>query len=311
MTITQLEYLIAVDKHRSFAKAAAACYVTQPTLSMQVKKIEEELNVLIFDRSKKPVLTTAIGQQIIQQAKLTIREASRIQELIQNQNEEIKGDLRIGIIPSLSPYLLPLFASRFVRKYPEVSLIIQELLSEQIFEQLREGELDLGILVGPIEDDQLTEIPLFYEPFVVYTPHHHPLSKMEEINPEDLDMDDLWLLREGHCFRTQVINICRDRKRMQPRPLQFESGSLETLKRLVEQQYGYTLLPELAVINLNETQQAYVRRFTKPEPVREVSLLVHRRFMKRRLIELLRETILCHLPSQVSVKEKGRKIPWR
>ncbi|MEM8907427.1 MAG: LysR substrate-binding domain-containing protein [Bacteroidota bacterium] len=312
MTITQLEYLVAVDMHKSFAKAAKRCFVTQPTLSMQIKKVEEELNVLIFDRSKKPVLTTEIGQQIIEQARITIQEAKRINEIVQSQKDDVKGELRIGIIPTLSPYLLPLFVTQFIQKYPEVSLVIQELLSQEIVDKMNNDLLDVGILVTPLNEKSIVEIPLFYESFVVYISTNHPLSAQNKIDFKDLDINEMWLLKEGHCFRSQAVNICgEDQGLNSSNHLRFESGSLETLRRIVEKQFGYTLLPELATMDLGQDRLQYVKTFSKPRPVREVSLVIHRKFMKRRLIELLKTEILDNIPEAIKANKKERIINWK
>ena len=310
MTITQLEYLIAVDTYKNFAKAAKRCFVTQPTLSMQIKKIEEELEVLVFDRSKKPVLTTEIGKQVIDQARITVQEASRIKEIIQGQKDEIKGELRIGIIPTLSPYLLPLFVTEFIQRYPDVSLVFEELMSKDIISKLSTDQLDVGILVTPLNMKSMIEIPMFYETFFLYMSTSHPLSQKDKINYSELDISDMWLLKEGHCFRTQALNICGEHsgKRSQ---LNFESGSLETLRRIVEKQYGYTLLPELARRDLDEKRQKFVRYFNNPQPVREVSLVIHRSFMKRRLIELLKNEITKSVPDILLDKRKGKVIEWK
>lgn len=311
MTITQLEYLIAVDTHRSFAEAARHCYVTQPTLSMQIKKIEEELNILVFDRSKKPVLTTDIGRQVINQARITVQEANRIREVIQNQKDEIKGTLKIGIIPTLSPYLLPLFITKFIQKYPEVNLVIEELMSNQILDRLHSDLLDVGILVTPVNQSSVLEIPLFYERFIVYMSSEHPLSERNKIDFKDLNIKEMWLLKEGHCFRSQALNICGESNQIENKNrLRFESGSLETLKRIVERQYGYTLLPELATLDLAKDKMKYVKYFNDPQPVREVSLIIHRSFMKKKLIDLLRSEILLHIPENLKSKERGRLIEW-
>jgi len=310
MTITQLEYLIAVDTYHSFAEAAKHCYVTQPTLSMQIKKIEQELGVLVFDRSKKPVLTTDIGRHIIDQARITTQEAYRIKEVIQNQKDEIKGELKIGIIPTLSPYLLPLFITKFMEQYPEVNLVIDELLSEQIVERLNNDLIDVGILVTPVGKSNLVEIPMFYERFDVFMSTSHPLSQQTKIDFKDLDINDMWLLKEGHCFRTQSVNICGDQVTPDKMQLRFESGSLETLMRIIEKQYGYTLVPELATLDFNESRQKYVRHFNNPQPVREVSLIIHRSFMKRKLIELLKKEILHAIPANLQNKNRGKIINW-
>lgn len=312
MTLTQLEYIIAVDNKKSFARAAAACHVTQPTLSMQVKKLEEDLGVLIFDRSKKPILTTDIGQRIVVQARSIIREASRIPQLIEEEQETVKGELRVGIIPTLGPYLLPLFLPAFMEKYPEVELNIQELLSDQIMDKLQADQLDAGILVTPIHAEGFTEIPLFYETFVVYMSTSHPLSDQHKIDFEDLNLDDMWLLQEGHCFRSQAVNICGEKSVKTHRGLRFESGSLETLRRIVEKQYGYTLLPELATLELGEElYHKHVRTFRNPQPVREVSLVLRRSFMKRKLVDLLQGAISEAVPDILKNKGRGKVVEWK
>jgi LysR family hydrogen peroxide-inducible transcriptional activator len=312
MTITQLEYIIALDTCKNFAEAAYQCHVTQPTLSMQVKKLEEELGVLIFDRSKKPVLTTDIGKQIIDQARISLRELNRVKEVIRDSRDEYQGDLKIGIIPTLSPYLLPLFVTQFIRKYPQVNLIVEELLSEQIAYKLNNDLLDVGILVSPLGDRSLIEIPLFYEAFAVYMSTSHPLSEKGKIDFADLDINDMWLLKEGHCFRMQTVNICSENTFTDNhRHLKFESGSLETLKRIVEKQHGYTLLPELATLDLSDGQQKHVRYFKDPQPVREVSLVIHRSFMKRKLIDLLKTEILAHIPAALKDPDRGKLVHWK
>jgi len=313
MTITQLEYVIAVDTYKNFAEAARHCYVTQPTLSMQIKKLEEEMDILIFDRSKKPVLTTDIGQKLISQAKLGLRELKKIPELVEAQEEEVKGILRIGIIPTLSPYLLPRFITKFIKDYPDIHLVFEELLSDQIAEKLNNDLIDVGILVSPLEDKNLLEHPMFYESFVLYISTTHPLTSRGEVNFEDLDIKDMWLLKEGHCFRSQTINICTEQvlKEQVDSPLRFESGSLETLKKIVEQDFGYTLLPELSINGMTDIQKQRIKYFKDPQPVREVSLVTHRSYLKKKLIKLLENAILESIPEHL--KEKGQRpvIAWR
>ena len=296
MTLTQLEYLVAVDTYRSFAKAAKHCFVTQPTLSMQIKKVEEELSVLLFDRSKKPVVTTEMGIQVTNQARIILQEAGRIPEIIQNQKDEIKGELHIGIIPTLSPYLLPLFITKFIEKYPEVTLVVEEILSSEIIDKLKNDRLDVGVLVTPLNDRSIIELPIFYEKFFIYMSSKHPLFNQKQIDLKELDVSDMWLLQEGHCFRSQTLNICGEKKNGNTR-LRFESGSLETLKRIVEKQFGFTFLPELATVDMESSSAKYVKSFQKPEPMREVSLITHRSFIKKRLISLLLQEIKTHIPS--------------
>lgn len=307
MTLTQLEYLVAVDTHRSFAKAAKHCYVTQPTLSMQIKKVEEELKVLLFDRSKKPVVTTEMGIQVINQARIILQEAGRIPEIIQNQKDEIKGELHVGIIPTLSPYLLPLFITKFIEKYPEVTLVVEEILSSEIIKKLKDDRLDVGILVTPLNEKSIVEFPMFYEKFFIYMSTKHPLFTKEQIHLKELDVSEMWLLQEGHCFRSQTLNICGEKKNENTR-LRFESGSLETLKRIVEKQFGYTFLPELATIDMEPSRLKFLKSFQDPEPMREVSLITHRSFIKKRLINLLFNEIKAHLPPHLLDKDRGRIV---
>jgi len=310
MTLTQLEYIIAVDTHRNFAVAARYCGVTQPTLSTQIKKLEEELHVILFDRSKKPVLTTDIGRQIIDQARKVVRETRQIPELIEIGKGSVQGQLRLGIIPTLSPYLLPLFIMKFMEKFPQVEIVVEELLSEEIVNRLNSDQLDVGILVTPLQQKGLLERPLFYELFVAYVSTRHPLSREGQIGFDDLDLREMWLLKEGHCFRNQVVNICNKKLEHEPGRLRFESGSLETLRRIVEQQYGYTLLPELATLNMAADQYQHIRHFRNPQPVREVSLVLHRNQIKARLIDLLAEEILLHIPDILKNPNRGQKVEW-
>jgi LysR family hydrogen peroxide-inducible transcriptional activator len=311
MTITQLEYLVAVDQYHSFGKAADRCGVTQPTLSAQVKKLENELGVILFDRSHKPVITTEIGQLIVEQAKVSISEVRRIKEMLSTQQDAIAGPLRIGVIPTLSPYLLPLFILHFAQRYPQVEVTVEELLSDQIIAKLNRNELDVGLLVTPLQEDTLIETPLLYEVFVLYMSTNHPLSQENKIRFEDLDLSEMWLLKEGHCFRNQVLNICGEEVREINRNLRFESGTLETLRRIVEHQYGYTLLPELATLDMNEAQEKLIRYFKNPQPVREISLVRHRGFVKLGLLEALKKEILAHVPDILKNPNRGRLIEWK
>lgn len=311
MTITQMEYLIAVDTYRNFAEAAKHCYVTQPTLSMQIKKVEDELNVLIFDRSRKPVLTTDVGRQIIAQSRIAVNETYRISEIINNQKDDVAGELRIGIIPTLSPYLLPLFVSGFMHKYPDVNLVIDELVSEQIISKLNNDLLDAALLVTPINEASIVEIPLFYEKFLLYVSEMHPLLKKNKIEYSEIDMSDIWLLKEGNCFRNQVINMCGTNDKDQKHQLKFDGGSLETIRRIVDSQYGFTIIPELASLEMHEGQLEKIRHFPSPEPVREVSLIVRRSFMKRKLLNLLQEEIIANIPKKILSNDKSQLITWR
>ena len=253
MTLTQLEYILAVNKFRHFGKAARSCFVTQPTLSMQLHKLEDELGVVIFDRSKSPVLPTSEGERIINQARVVIREEKRLLDLVQQSKDELAGEFRLAVIPTLSTYILPLFLQVFVDKYPGLNLVIEESKTEEIVGLLAEDQMDAGLLVTPLNDDALIERALFYEPFYLFVAPEHPLAKRKKIREDDLDLKEIWLLNKGNCFRDQVLNICSERKEEQEvgGSIRFESGNLETLKNMVLTSSGYTVLPHLAVSQLS------------------------------------------------------------
>lgn len=311
MTITQLQYIIAVDTYRGFGDAAKKCFVTQPTLSMQIKKLEEELGIILFDRSKKPVLTTDIGRRLIEQAKLGLREIERIKEIIETEKGDFSGTLRVGIIPTLSPYLIPRFAMSFVKKYPKIQLKIEELLSEDIFKKLQNDLLDVGLMVAKDKVSGLISDSIFHEEFVLYISDNHPFTKRSEVEVSDLNANEMWLLKEGHCFRNQIENFCGDQFfKQSENPLQFESGSLETLKKIVDQEIGYTLLPELATLDLPASKTKNIKHFKGQKPFREISFVMHRSFLKKRFIAALKKEIMEHIPSNFQNKERGKVIPW-
>lgn len=310
MTLIQLEYIIAVDNHRHFGKAAEACFVTQPTLSMQIHKMEEQLGVVIFDRSKQPIAPTDIGKRIIEQARSAVTEAKKIQQLVDEEKGEIAGELKVGIIPTLSPYLLPLFIHNFIEKYPKVKIKVEELITEQVVHKLKHELLDIGIIVTPYNDPGLMTKPVFYEEFYAYVSHRSPFFKEEMLSVNSIPANEIWLLNEGHCFRDQVLNLCHTYKERDSQ-FKYESGSLEALKRIVEKHGGMTLLPELATLDLDKSGQARLRRFTDPRPVREVSLVMNRSYLKRKLAEALHKEILNAIPDYINVEKHGKVIKWK
>lgn len=305
MTITQLEYIVAVDTYRSFVMAAEKCFVTQPTLSMQVQKLEDTLGVKIFDRSKQPVVPTEIGIEVIGQARVLLAESEKIREIIGDRQTELSGELKIGIIPTVSPYILPGIISGFIEKYPQVKLIVWERTMEDIIQELKLGTLDCGILSTPLHEPSLTEIPVFYENFVAYVSKHSKLSKKKSITPDDIDIEEMYVLNEGDSMHEQVLNICQ-RRRATKSFLHFEynTGSIETLKRMVDQNNGATILPELALAELSVKQLDKVRYFKTPEPAREVSIVIQKNFLKRRMIEALKNEILEFVPKRMKSKKK-------
>lgn len=305
MTITQLEYLIALDLYRNFVNAAESCFVTQPTLSMQVQKLEDELGVKLFDRSKHPVIPTNIGELIIAQARNVLQEHSKIIELVQDEKGIIKGNLRVGVLPTIAPYLIPRFLITFLKKYPDVNLIINELTTEQCIFQLKNDMIDCAIMASPIKDKSLIEETLFYEEFVAYVSKNNKLFKKQNIKNEDLDIKDIWLLNEGHCLRSQVLNICGDRKKDHVNSrFEYQTGSVETLKRIVEQGDGVTILPELAVMDMSDDQMDLVRYFKNPAPVREISIFTHRNIVKKKLIKTISDVISNAVPNKMKKKDK-------
>lgn len=304
MTLVQLEYIVAVDTYRSFVIAAEKCFVTQPTLSMQIQKLEEFLNVRLFDRSKHPVVPTEIGTLIIAQARRVIQESQQIKELISSQQQDIVGELKIGIIPTVAPYLLPEVISGMMEKHPELRLLIWEYTTEEIVHHLKTGVLDCGILATPLVDSNLIENPLYYENFVSYISKGSKLSKKKSIDADDLEEEHIWLLNEGHCMRSQVLSICRATKSNRPAGLTYNTGSVETLVRMVDINGGATLLPELALKELNSKQLNRIRHFKTPEPVREISLVIHKNFIKQRMLNALKEEILSIIPKSMKQHKK-------
>ncbi|MGY4383279.1 LysR family hydrogen peroxide-inducible transcriptional activator [Pedobacter sp. UYP24] len=304
MTLVQLEYIVAVDTYRSFVGAAEKCFVTQPTLSMQVQKLEEMLDVKIFDRSKQPVTPTEIGTQVIEQARIILQESLKIKELISSQQQDVVGELKVGIIPTIAPYLLPKVIAAMMEKYPQLKLMIWEYTTEDIIHHLKTGVLDCGILATPLADTNIEEFPLYYENFVTYISKNSRLYKKKTIDADDLEDENIWLLNEGHCMRSQVLNICRSTKQNRIQGLTYNTGSVETLIRMVDMNNGATLLPELALEELSNKQLSKVRYFKSPEPVREVSLVTHKNFIKKRTLNALKEEILNLIPKAMKQKKK-------
>lgn len=304
MTLVQLEYIVAVDTYRSFVGAAEKCFVTQPTLSMQVQKLEEMLNIKIFDRSKQPVVPTEIGAQIVEQARIVLQESQKIREIISNQQQGITGELKVGIIPTVAPYLLPKVIAAMMEKYPDLKLLIWEYTTEDIIHHLKTGLLDCGIMATPLGDNAIEELPLYYENFVTYISKNSKLYKKKTIDADDLEDENIWLLNEGHCMRSQVLNICRSTKHNRLQGLTYNTGSVETLIRMVDMNSGATLLPELALEELSSKQLSKVRHFKSPEPVREISLATHKNFIKKRMLNALKEEIMAVIPKVMKQKKK-------
>jgi LysR family transcriptional regulator, hydrogen peroxide-inducible genes activator len=306
MTLTQLEYIVAVDTHRHFVLASEKCFVTQPTLSMQIQKLEEELGVKIFDRTKQPVIPTEMGARIIAQARVVLREASLIGRLIDDEKDIMTGEIRIGIIPTLAPYLLPPLFKRMREKYPLLDLVIKETITEEVIRELKSDRLDCGLVVTPLKDASIKEDVLFYEELFLYVSRKNALYDKKYVLANEIDPDQLWLLEEGHCFRSQVLNLCELRKRADFH-FKYETGNIETLKRMVDKSDGITILPELAVMEFSKSQFKLVKRLKEPSPAREVSLVTHRDHIKTKIINTLKSEIVGIVPKQMQ-KLHSKKV---
>ncbi len=312
ITLIQMEYAVAVDTHRNFAKAAEKCFVTQPTLSMQLKKMEEDLDVILFDRSKQPVIPTEAGKDIIEQARLVLQEAKKVNRMAKEMKSILSGELRIGVIPTIAPYLLPLFAGEYKHRYPEVHLKVEELITERIEEKLKKDLLDVGILVTPLHNKSIIEHPLYYEEMQIYSNSANPLIKKPVIQVKDIASPELWLLSDGHCFRNQVINLC-DLQNMESDTLPFDyaGGSIDTLIKIIDKEGGFTLIPELAGLELKGERKKQLRHFSNLVPLREVSMVYTRQFAKTKLVESLAESIRRSVPAHLKDSARGTLVEWR
>lgn len=310
ITLIQLEYIVAVDTYRHFATAAEKCFVTQPTLSMQIKKLEDYLGVIIFDRTKQPVIPTEQGKFVIEQARIVLQEASKIEKIVAEVKEDVSGELRIGLIPTISPYLLPRFAGKFKSAYPKIEMKVEEAVTESIEEMLLKDILDVGIVVTPLNNRNIIEYPLYYEEMLIYHHMDHQFSGQPMIQLDTMNPADLWLLGDGHCFRNQVVNFCEFKKMdVKNLPFEFEGGSIDTLMKIIDREGGYTLIPELSVLETQNPEQ--VKSFANMKPVREVSLVYTRKFAKTKLIELLAASIQASVPAEFLNKERGIMVEWR
>lgn len=312
ITLIQLEYIVAVDTYRHFATAAEKCFVTQPTLSMQIKKLEEHFGFKIFDRTKQPVVPTLIGKKIIKQARNVLYESDRFDQIIQEEKHDLSGNLRIGVIPTISPYLLPLFTGNLKRENPNLMLTINEIITDEIISQLKKDQIDVGILVTPINEDGINELPLYFEEMLIYSSKHHKFSNKSAIKIKDIASSDLWLLNDGHCFRHQVVNLCDLHEISETDlPFEFEGGNIDTLIKIIDKEGGFTLIPELAAIEMDENKSQQIHKFSNIIPLREVSLVYTRKYEKAKLIQLLAETIKTTIPQSLLNKERGTIVEWK
>ncbi len=292
MNMQQLTYIIAIDRFRHFARAAEHCHVTQPTLSTMVNRLEDEVGVKIFDRSRTPVLPTDTGKRIIAQAQRILEEVDHLHRLAGEMTDQIEGELRLGVIPTVAPYLLPLFLHAMLTDYPKLRVTINEFATDEIVEQLKTNRIDAGILVTPLNNEAIREIPLYIEPFVVYRGKLMPPKKQKYVLVKELDLNQLWLLEEGHCLRSQIATLCELKKKsLSSRNLNYEAGSIDSLKRLVDANYGITILPSLSIRDFTDAEMASVQYFRDPVPAREISIVTYRHHIKEHIVDVLKKEI--------------------
>jgi len=310
MNIQQLEYIIAVDNHRHFSKAAEATFVTQPTLSMMIQKLEDELGVKIFDRTQSPVQPTDVGRKIIDQARISIAQIHQIKEIVDEEKGITKGVFRLAIIPTVSPYLLPKLMKTHREQNTDIRLVINEMTTNQILSGLANGTVDGGILATPLNDDRMKERPVYYERFLGYiSPNERFLYAKTSLEENDLNGAKLWLLDEVHCFRTQILNLCNLKERNYTTPVfTYEGGSIETLINIVDKNNGITVIPEMALPNLSEKQKLNVRFFTGINPVREISLITRKDFLHERLIDIIEEELRMSIPIELQDKSLKKNL---
>jgi LysR family hydrogen peroxide-inducible transcriptional activator len=299
-SIQQLEYIVAVDTWRHFQTAADSCFVTQPTLSMQIQKLEDEIGFKIFDRNRKPVTPTKEGEKIIRQARRVLGEYQRLRERVSEMKGLLEGELKLGIIPTIAPYLLPLFLKSFLDKYPTIRLCVDEIKTGNMLRMIRHGELDAAILSTPINETGFKEEQLYVEEFLAYVSPKEELYQHPFLTVDNIAGNSIWLLEDGHCLRDQLVNFCSIAANSSVSShFNYQAGSIETLKRMVDLHGGLTFLPKLATQCLSEADRKNLRSFVAPVPAREVSLISNKDGAKQKLIGVLKKEILLAITTDV------------
>lgn len=289
MNIQQMEYIVALDRFKSFSKAAEACFITQATLSTMVKKLEEELDIVIFDRKTNPIITTDCGKEIIEEAKKLLIHSNKIKDLPSKLKDKIEGELRIGIIPTVASNLLHRVIPKLLKKYPHLKLVIQEITTNNIINQIKTGEIDVGIVSTPLPKNDFEEEILYYEKLMVYGKIKN--THIKYLSPKDIAYEKIWLLEQGNCLSDQITNVCSlSPKKLDPN-LDFKPNSFDSLINMVDNTNGLTLIPELYYMDLAKEKKTKVIDFNSPYPVREVSLIYNRPYAKLRLINALADEV--------------------
>ena len=308
MTLQQLEYILAVDRYRHFGRAAEACNVTQPTLSAMIGKLEEELNAKLFDRNRQPICPTPVGEQVLRQAKEVLAQADSIKDIVEEEKHSLNGTFRVGILPTIAPYLLPRFFPQLMKKYPTLDIRVREMKTHEIKEALLQGDIDAGILAQIEGLEEYEQTHLFYEKYEGYVSREDTLFAKETLRTSDVASSrDLWLLDEGHCFRDQMVRFCQ-MKSSQTSQLAYNLGSMETFMRMVESGKGITFIPELAVMQLSGEQKELVRPFAIPVPTRQLILITNRNFIRQTLLDVIVKEIQASVPKEMLKMKAGQSL---
>ena len=308
MTLQQLEYILAVDRYRHFGRAAEACSVTQPTLSAMIGKLEEELNAKLFDRNRQPICPTPVGEQVLRQAKEVLAQADSIKDIVEEEKHSLNGTFRVGILPTIAPYLLPRFFPQLMKKYPTLDIRVREMKTHEIKEALLQGDIDAGILANIEGLEEYSQLHLFYEKYEGYVSREDALFAKETLRTSDVASSrDLWLLDEGHCFRDQMVRFCQ-MKSSQTSQLAYNLGSMETFMRMVESGKGITFIPELAVMQLGSEQKELVRPFAIPVPTRQLLLITNRNFIRQTLLDVIVKEIQASVPKEMLKLKAGQSL---
>ena len=296
MTLQQLHYIISVADYQHFGKASEACGVTQSTLSVMIQKLESELDVVLFDRKKQPIVPTALGQKLIDQARVIIYHTSQFEEMVEEERTKEYGEVTIGVIPTVAPYILPALFKEIKGSASQLNLEVSEMTTARLLHKLERAEIDMALLATPLNHPDLLEVPIYYEKFYGYISPTHPLYDKESISADELNDGQMWVLKEGHCLRDQVFNFCTHSSKHLG---MYEAGSIATLIRIVDLNGGYTIIPELHIDLLSEEQKGHIRPLHKPEHVREISLVIRRDYVKERLLNIIVDTVKKIIPASM------------
>lgn len=307
MNIQQLEYILAVNQFRHFAKAAEHCHVTQPTLSMMIQKLEDELGVKLFDRTAQPVRPTPAGMKVIEQARVVLYQASLIKDIVSEEKHSLGDTFRLAVLPTIAPYLLPRFFAQLTEQHPDLDIRLLEMKTAPSLAALQRGEIDAAIIANQPNEAQLQGETLFYEQFFGYVAQRDPLFSKPLIRTADINDEHLWLLDEGHCFRDQLIRFCQMEK-VKIRQAAYRLGSMETFMRMVESGNGVTFIPQLATLQLSQEQQKLVRPFAIPRPTREIVWVTRKDFVRHAVARILTGSIKGAVPKEMLSLQVGQKI---